>query len=127
MLKTSLIDSASQRRLVVEGKLVAPNANPPSHKEFNSSYVTAVLRSQKHDQPDPHLLSTANSTRASTRSLSFPNSGENYMSHFEPGTEFTVGVEAGDPLLSIVRERDFTIRLGQLSTRYVSRRHAQEN
>ena len=49
------------------------------------------------------------------------------MSHFEPGTEFTVGVEAGDPLLSIVREKLFTIRLGQLSTRYVSPCRAQEN
>jgi hypothetical protein len=79
------------------------------------------------DQPDPFFFVAANSTRASTRGLLFPNSGENYMSHFEPGTEFTVGVEAGDPLLSIVREKVFTIRLGQLSTRYVSPCRAQEN
>lgn len=46
-----------------------------------------------------------------------PNSDETYRNHFEPGTEFTVGVEAGDPLLSIVREKVFTLRLGQLSTR----------
>jgi len=46
-----------------------------------------------------------------------PNSGENCRNHFEPGTEFTVGVEAGDSLLSIVCEKLFTLRLGQLSTR----------
>jgi hypothetical protein len=40
----------------------------------------------------------------------FFNSGENYISHFEPRTEFTVGVESGDPLVSIVREKLFTVR-----------------
>jgi hypothetical protein len=39
------------------------------------------------------------------------------MNYFEPGTEFTVGVEARDPLLSIGCEKVFTLRLGQLSTR----------
>ena len=48
-------------------------------------------------------------------------------SHFEAGTEFTVGVEPADPLVSVVREEPFAVRLGQLSTRYVSRRPAQEN
>jgi hypothetical protein len=49
------------------------------------------------------------------------------MSHFEAGTEFTVGVEPADALVSIVRETLFACRLGQLSTWYVSRRRAQEN
>jgi hypothetical protein len=49
------------------------------------------------------------------------------MSYFEPGTEFAVDVEPADPLLSIVREKPFALRFGQLSTRYVSRRCAQEN
>jgi hypothetical protein len=49
------------------------------------------------------------------------------MRHFEAGTEFTVGVEPADPLASSVREKLFTLRLGQLSTWYVSRRRAQEN
>jgi hypothetical protein len=52
---------------------------------------------------------------------------ENYMTHFEPGTEFTVGAEPADALVSTVREKLFALRLGQLSTRYVSRRPAQEN
>jgi hypothetical protein len=49
------------------------------------------------------------------------------ISHFEPGTELTVGVEPGDPLVSIVREKLFRVRLGQLSTRYISPCRAQEN
>jgi len=49
------------------------------------------------------------------------------MSYFEAGTESTVGVEPADALVSIVRERLFALRLGQLSTWYVSRRPAQEN
>jgi hypothetical protein len=49
------------------------------------------------------------------------------MSHFEPRTEVIVGVEAGDLLLSIVREKFFTVRLGQLSTRYFSPCRAQKN
>ena len=55
------------------------------------------------------------------------NSSENYVTHFEAGTEFAVGVEPADALLSIVCERLFALRLGQLSTWYVSRRPAQEN
>lgn len=55
------------------------------------------------------------------------HSSENYISHFEAGTEFTAGVEPADPLVSVVREELFAVRLGQLSTRYVSRRPAQEN
>jgi hypothetical protein len=49
------------------------------------------------------------------------------MSYFEAGTEFTVGVEPADALVSIVREKLFALRLGQLSIRYVSRCRAQEN
>jgi len=55
------------------------------------------------------------------------NSSGNYVTHFEAGTEFAVGVEAADALVSILRERLFALRLGQLSTWYVSRRPAQEN
>jgi len=49
------------------------------------------------------------------------------ISHFEPGTELTVRLEPGDPLVSIVREKLFRVRLGQLSTRYISPCRAQEN
>jgi hypothetical protein len=49
------------------------------------------------------------------------------MSHFEAGTELTVGVEPADPSVSIVREKLFALRLGQLSTRYFSLCRAQEN
>ena len=38
-----------------------------------------------------------------------------------------MGVEAGDPLVSTVREKLFTVRLGQLSIRYVSPCRAQKN
>jgi hypothetical protein len=47
--------------------------------------------------------------------------------HFEPGTEFTVGVELPGPLVSIAGEKLFGVRLGQLSTWYVSPHRAQEN
>jgi hypothetical protein len=50
-----------------------------------------------------------------------------FAAYFEPGTEFTVGVELPGPLVSIVREKLFGVRLGQLSTWYVSPRRAQEN
>jgi hypothetical protein len=50
-----------------------------------------------------------------------------FAAHFEPGTEFTVGVELPGPLVSIAREKLFGVRLGQLSTWYVSPRRAQEN
>jgi hypothetical protein len=52
---------------------------------------------------------------------------KNYIGHFEAGTASIVGVEPGVPLVSSVREKLFTLRLGQLSTRYVSLRRAQEN
>ena len=63
----------------------------------------------------------------STKKPLISNSSENYTSHFEAGTNFAVGVEPEDPLVSMVREKLFTLRLGQLSTWYVSRRRAQEN
>jgi hypothetical protein len=50
-----------------------------------------------------------------------------FAAHFEPGTEFPVGVELPGPLVSIAREKLFGVRLGQLSTSYVSPRRAQEN
>jgi Protein of unknown function (DUF3592) len=34
------------------------------------------------------------------------NSGENYISHFGPGTEFTVRVQPKDPAVSLVRDGD---------------------
>ena len=34
------------------------------------------------------------------------NSGENYVSHFAPGTEFTVRVKARDSAVSLVRDGD---------------------
>ena len=46
-----------------------------------------------------------------------PNSRKNYIRHFEAVMEFTVGAEPADPLVSIVREKLLTLRLGQLSTR----------
>jgi len=55
------------------------------------------------------------------------HSSKNYLSHFEAGKESTVGVEPADPLISIAREELFSLRLGQLSTRYVSLCRAQEN
>jgi hypothetical protein len=35
-----------------------------------------------------------------------PNSGENYVKQFAPGTEFTVRINPRDPSVSIVREGD---------------------
>ena len=67
------------------------------------------------------------SKRGAEKPLISPNSGQNYISHFEPGTEFTAGVEPGDPLVSIVCEKLFPVRLGQLSTRYFSPCRAQKN
>ena len=61
------------------------------------------------------------------KKLLIPNSRKNYRRHFEAGMEFTAGVEPADPLVSIVREKLFPLRLGQLSTRYVSRCRSQEN
>ena len=49
------------------------------------------------------------------------------MRHLEAGTDRAAGVELGDPLASIVREKLFAFRLGQLSTRYVSPCRAQAN
>jgi len=34
------------------------------------------------------------------------NSGENYIRHFGPGTDFTVRIKAEDPAVSFVRDRD---------------------
>ena len=82
---------------------------------------TGVLHSN-----DPTLDRWRTGDRVNEKPL-ISNSSENYTSHFEAGTEFAIGVEPGDPLVSIVREKLFTLRLGQLSTWYVSRRRAQEN
>jgi hypothetical protein len=73
-------------------------------------------------------LSTAKlDTVVNEKPLISPNAGENYISHLEPGAEFTVAVEPEDALVSIVREKLFTVRLGQLSTRYFSPCRAQKN
>jgi len=45
----------------------------------------------------------------------------------EAGTEISVDAEAWDPVVLVKREKAFDFRLGQLSTRYVSRLRAQEN
>jgi hypothetical protein len=90
-----------------------------------------VLTPGYNNQQAPHLLSFIVDREldrgVNGRPFISRNSRENYIIHLEPGTESTVGVEPGDPLVSNVREKLFTLRLGQLSTRYASPCRAQEN
>jgi Protein of unknown function (DUF3592) len=45
-------------------------------------------------------------TGTNEKSFISPNSGENYVSHFTPGKEFTVRVKPNNPEVHIVREGD---------------------
>jgi hypothetical protein len=84
-------------------------------------------RRDNNDQPGSSFMFDGElDADVNEKPFTSPHSSE-HMSYFEAGTEFTVAVEPADALVSSVREKPFALRLGQLSTWYVSRRRAQEN